>query len=60
MRIDVEIDDELVQRARALTGVDNKNKLVETALTLLVKTRERDKASSVQGHMTWSEESDES
>jgi Arc/MetJ family transcription regulator len=60
MRIDVEVDDDLMRRAKALTGVENKSKLVETALSALVQAREREQGAAAHGHMSWGEDSDES
>jgi len=59
MRINIEIDDELMRRAKSLTGAKNQREVVETALALLVQSREHEKALKTHGHMTWDSDFDE-
>jgi Arc/MetJ family transcription regulator len=40
-RITIEIDDELVRKARTLTGLRTKHEIVSKALELLVRTESR-------------------
>lgn len=44
MRTNIEIDDDLLARAMALTGVRTKRSLVEEALRVMIKDVERAKA----------------
>ena len=39
MRTNIEIDDELMQRAKEMTGLDTKRAVVEEALRLLISMR---------------------
>ncbi len=58
MQIEIEIDEELMRRAKSLTGIENKREIVETALSLLIRTRERDQAHATRGHRNWSNDPD--
>jgi Arc/MetJ family transcription regulator len=59
MRINIEVDDELMRRAKSLTGAKNKREVIETALALLVQSREHENALKRHGHMTWDDDFDE-
>ena len=41
MRTDLEIDDDLIEEARRLTGIKNKRELVHEALRTLIEHRKR-------------------
>ena len=59
MRINIEVDDELMRRAKSLTGAKNQREIVETALTVLVQSREHERAEKTHGHMNWGDDFDE-
>jgi Arc/MetJ family transcription regulator len=54
MRTNIVIDDKLMHRAQALTGIGTKREVVETALRLLVTIREQEKIRSARGKLRWS------
>jgi Arc/MetJ family transcription regulator len=54
MRTNIVIDDKLMQRAQALTGIGTKREIVETALRLLVTIREQEKIRAARGKLRWS------
>ena len=53
MRTNIILDDELVQRAKALTGIKTKRALVDEALRLLVRTHEQKQVRNLRGKLTW-------
>ncbi|MFQ5636133.1 MAG: type II toxin-antitoxin system VapB family antitoxin [Gammaproteobacteria bacterium] len=59
MRIAVDIDDELMQRAAALAGTTDQRELIENALSLLISTREHRKHHPAHGHMLWEDTDDD-
>jgi len=53
MRTNIVLDDELLERARRLTGLTTKRAVVEEALRLLVKLREQEGVRSLRGRLRW-------
>jgi len=53
MRTNIVLDDELLERARKLTGLTTKRAVVEEALRLLVKLREQEGVRSLRGRLRW-------
>jgi len=47
MQIKITIDDQLYQQAAALTGLTDKQALLETALHLLIKTKQKQQANNI-------------
>ncbi len=60
MRINIEINDKLMQRAKLLTGLPDQRDVVETALSTLIRVREKAQREGARGHMTWDNDADES
>ncbi len=53
MRINIEIDDALMEQAHKASGNQNKNKTVEEALRLMIKLRGQQKVDSAFGKYRW-------
>ncbi|MEW6552838.1 MAG: type II toxin-antitoxin system VapB family antitoxin [Actinomycetota bacterium] len=53
MRTNIVIDDELVEKARRLTGIKTKRALVDMALRELVARKERKGILSLEGKVEW-------
>ncbi len=53
MRTNIDLDDELVERAKELTGLDTKRAVVDEALRLLVRLREQEGVKSLRGKLKW-------
>jgi Arc/MetJ family transcription regulator len=59
MRTNIVLDDELVERGMALTGIKTKRKLVHEALKLLVQLREQEQVRALRGKLVWEGNLDE-
>ena len=60
MRTNIEIDDELMRRALAATGLRTKRAVVEEALKLLVRLKSQEKIRELRGKLTsWEGDIDE-
>ena len=60
MRTNIEIDDELMRRALAATGLRTKKAVVEEALKLLIKLRGQERIRELRGKLTsWEGDIDE-
>jgi len=53
MRTNIVLDDELLDRARRVTGLKTKRAVVEEALRLLVRLREQEGTRSLRGKLRW-------
>ena len=53
MRTNIDLDDALVSRARALTGLSTKKAVVHEALRLLVRLREQEQIRGLRGTLRW-------
>jgi Arc/MetJ family transcription regulator len=53
MRTNIEIDDELMAEAQALSGAKTKRETVQEALQLLVRIRRQDAVRDLRGLYTW-------
>jgi len=53
VRTNIEIDDELIDKAMALTGHRTKRAVVDEALKLLVRLRQQEKLKDLFGKVTW-------
>ena len=58
MHIDMNIDDQLLQRAARLSGSSEYREVIEAALRLLISTREREQTRSTKSHMSWEDDED--
>jgi len=53
MRTNVVIDDELIDRARRLTGIKTKRDVVHEALLVLIQLREQAEVRALRGKLHW-------
>ncbi len=53
MRTNIVIDDELIERARKLTGLATKRSIVEEALRLLIQQYEQREVRQLRGMLRW-------
>ena len=53
------LDDDLVDRAKALTGLDTKRAVVEEALRTLVGLKEQEGVRGLRGRLRWEGDLDE-
>lgn len=53
MRINVVINDDLMDKALALTGLKTKREAVETGLRLLVQLKQQEKIREARGNLRW-------
>jgi Arc/MetJ family transcription regulator len=59
MRTNIDIDDELIGKAMALTGLRTKKAVVDEALKLLVQLRAQEKLRDLRGKIHWEGDLDE-
>jgi Arc/MetJ family transcription regulator len=53
MRTNIVIDDQLMERALALSGHQTKRETVEEGLRLLVRIKEQERLRSARGRLPW-------
>lgn len=53
MRTNIDIDDQLMETAREVTGLDTKKEIVETALRQLVADRQQLAIRELRGQYRW-------
>lgn len=53
MRTNIVLDDELVARAKELTGMATKRGVVEEALRTLIRLREQEQVRTLRGKLSW-------
>ena len=53
MRINIVIDDELMNEAMTLSQIRTKKAVVETGLKLLVQIKKQEKVKSLRGKLKW-------
>ncbi len=59
MRTNIIIDEELMRRARRLTGLPTKKAVVEAALRALIRVKEQERILSLRGKVRWEGDLDE-
>ena len=59
MRTNIVLDDDLVDRARELTGIRTKKGVITEALKLLVRVREQQGLRELRGKVEWEGDLDE-
>ena len=59
MRTNIEIDDELLDEARKLTGLKTKKDTVELGLKTLVRLKKQESIRRLRGQLTWDGNLDE-
>lgn len=53
-RTNIVLDDELIQKAKKLTGLQTKRAVVDEALRVLIQLREQEQIRSLRGKLQWS------
>ncbi len=53
MRTNIVLDDNLVQRARQLTGIKTKREVIQLALRTLIQIREQAEVRQLRGKLHW-------
>ena len=59
MRTNIVLDDELIDRARKLTGLKTKKQVVQEALRLLIQLKEQEGVRALRGKLHWDGDLDE-
>jgi len=59
VRTNIIIDEELMRRARRLTGLPTKKAVVEAALRALIRVKEQERILSLRGKVRWEGDLDE-
>ena len=59
MRTNIILDDDLIQRARQLTGIKTKREVVQEALRILIQMREQTNVRKLRGKLHWEGNLDE-
>jgi Arc/MetJ family transcription regulator len=59
MRTNIILDEDLIDRARKLTGIKTKKQVVQEALRLLIQLREQEQVRSLRGKLHWEGDLDE-
>ena len=60
MRTNIEIEDELIQKALSLSGLKTKRAAVEAGLRLLIRVKEQEEILNLAGKVHWQGDLDES
>ncbi len=60
MRTNIEIEDELIQKALSLSGLKTKRAAVEAALRLLIRVKEQEEILKLAGKVHWQGDLEES
>jgi Arc/MetJ family transcription regulator len=53
MRTNIVLDDELIERARQLTGIKTKREVINEALRTLIQLREQAQLRQLRGKLRW-------
>ena len=53
MRTNVVLDEELIDRARQLTGIKTKREVIHEALRVLIQLREQSQVQELRGKLRW-------
>jgi len=53
MRTNIELDDDLIERAQKLTGIKTKREVVHEALRLLILLNEQKEIRTLRGKLPW-------
>ena len=60
MRTNIEIEDELIQKALSLSGLKTKRAAVEAALRMLIRVKEQEEILDLAGKVHWQGDLEES
>ena len=53
MRTNIVLDEDLIERARQLTGIKTKKQVIQEALRVLIRLREQEQVRSLRGKLHW-------
>ena len=53
MTTSVRIDEDLMERARSIVGLDSKRAIVEEALRLMIRLRKQEAVRTLRGKLRW-------
>ena len=53
MRTNIVLDDDLIERARQVTGLKTKHEIVHRALRLLIRLQEQAEGRALRGKLKW-------
>ncbi len=53
MRTNIILDEDLINRARQLTGIKTKKQVIQEALRLLIQLREQESVRALRGKLYW-------
>lgn len=53
MRTNIILEDDLINRARQLTGIKTKKQVIQEALRLLIQLREQENVRALRGKLHW-------
>lgn len=59
MRINIVLNDKLIERAQELSGIKTKREVVEEALRIFIQLREQVEVRSLRGELQWEDNLDE-
>jgi Arc/MetJ family transcription regulator len=59
MRTNIILDEDLINRARQLTGIKTKKQVIQEALRLLIQIREQENVRALRGKLRWEGNLDE-
>jgi Arc/MetJ family transcription regulator len=59
MRTNIILDDDLIQRARQITGIKTKREVVQEALRILIQLHEQSDVRKLRGKLLWEGNLDE-
>lgn len=59
MRTNIVLDEDLINRARQLTGIKTKKQVIQEALRLLIQLREQESVRALRGKLQWDGNLDE-
>ena len=59
MRTNIDLDDELIDKAQRLTGIKTKKGVIQEALITLIRLQEQSQVRSLRGKLRWEGNLDE-
>ncbi len=59
MRVTITLDDELIQRAQQLSGIENRSELIRAALQALITCQSQARLRALRGKLQWEGNLDE-
>ncbi len=53
MRTNIVLDEDMINRARQLTGIKTKKQVIQEALRVLIRLREQEQVRALRGKLHW-------